>query len=260
MDVQSAVHSASHTMNKPTQKTLQTLTNKINKLVTTKAPRKLKKRGGIAGLARDPGMRGNNPLSLTRNQFTATSPLNLFNITRGTTPGGVRVSGRELIASVVIPLVANGGYTLATNFSTNLLAGAINPVTFPRLAAYAPIYEYFIFHKLTYFFQSNQPTTTAGAIILSIEYDGNDPAPASTSAQMRNISSTMANIYSDASLQGLKSLARIDRFVTNAPTAANILQSEQGVLYVAVEGYTNLAVSTVGYIIAEYDVEFFTPQ
>jgi len=256
------VHRASHTMNntKALERRIQTLTTQMSKLGSKPRQRRQRRKRGVSGLARDPGLRGNNALSLTRNQFTATSPLNLFNITAGTSPGGVRVSGRELVSAVTMPIIANGIYTLSTSFSTNVNFGAINPVSFPRLSAYAPIYEYFVFHRLTFYFQSNQPTTGTGSIILSIEYDGTDPVPASTTAQMRNISSTMANLYSDCSLQGLKDLSRIPRFKTDAPIAANILQAVQGVLYVATEGYTNAAVSTVGYVVAQYDVEFYTPQ
>lgn len=240
-------------------KSVTNLVSKLNVTRPTGAKRRAKRRRSRAnGLARNPGQRGDNSLSLTRSQFTATSPLNLFSITRGSTPGGVRVTGRELIAAVNIG-VTTGAFTLSGNFDTATDLGAINPASFPRLAAYAPIYEYFIMHKITYLFQSNMPTTVQGAVVMAIDYDPTDPVPANTAGMMRNISSTMANIYSDATLEGLKSLSRLPRYQTDAP-AAETLQSVQGTLYVAVEGFSVTAATAVGYIIAQYDVEFFTPQ
>lgn len=211
------------------------------------------------GLQRDPGNRGNNNLSLTRSQFTATSPLNLFQVRGGSTPGGIRVSGRELISAVTVP-IANGTFLASTTFPG--ATGGFSPIwpnVFPRLAAYTPIYEYFVFHKLVLLFQSNQPTTQTGEIILSVDYDPTDTAPATTAAMMRMISSTMANVYSDCSLEVLKSLSRLPRYEC-AAAATETMQQIQASLTVAVEGYTNAAISTVGYIIAQYDVEFFSPQ
>lgn len=211
------------------------------------------------GLARNPGTR-DSMLSLTRSQFTATSPLNLFTVRSGTSPGGIRVSGRELVAAVTVP-VTTGVFTLSTSFpGTSTTASAVSPSVFPRLSAYGPIYEYYIFHKLSYLFQSNQPTTQAGEIIMSVDYDPTDPAPTSTSAMMRDISSTMANIYSDASLQVLKSLSRLPRYETTPAVINEPLQQCQGLLTVAVEGYVAAAITTVGYVIAQYDIEFFTPE
>jgi hypothetical protein len=136
----------------------------------------------------------------------------------------------------------------------------MNPTPFPRLAAYNPIYEYFVFHNVTYKFLSNQPTTVAGEVFLCIDYDPTDAVPGNSLAMMRNISSTMSNVYSDCSLQALKSLSRLPRYETDVPTTET-LQRAQGCLYVGVEGYNNAtAGAAIGYIVAQYDIEFFTPQ
>lgn len=246
---------------------VSSLTSALNRPAKVNRPKKKNPKKGSAnrarGLARNPGSRSgpDSMLSLTRDQFTATSPLNLFTVRPGSTPGGIRVSGRELVSAVTVP-IATGVFVLSTTFNgTATTASAITPTVFPRLSAYGPIYEYFIFHKLSYLFQSNQPTTQTGEIILSVDYDPTEPAPpASTAAMMRNISSTMSNIYSDASLQVLKSLSRLPRYELSAGAATEVLQQLQGMLTVAVEGYTNAAISTVGYVIAQYDIEFFTPQ
>lgn len=221
------------------------------------------RRNQVRGMrARNPGTRNrpDNMLSLTRDQFTATSPLNLFTVRSGSSPGGVRVSGRELVNAVTIPITV-GTFILSTTFGgTATPSSPIAPISFPRLAAYVSIYEYFKFHKLTYLFQSSQPTTQAGEIIASVDYDPTDAAPTSSSAMMRNISSTMANVYSDASLQVLGSLSRLPKYETTSAFTTENLQQMQGLLYVAAEGYVAAAPIVVGYIVAQYDVEFYTPQ
>lgn len=203
-------------------------------------------------------------LNLTSTQFTATTPLQLFQVGPGTSPGGIRVRGRELISSVSSTAALTGAFQLATSFGqTNTLIGQINPTSFQRLSQYGAIYEYFIFHKLRYIFQSNQPTTATGELLLAVDYDPTDAAPASSAAMMRNVTSTMANIYSDACCEVTKSLSRIPRYETisglqQAPTEAE--QQLQGILYVGFEGVTAASNAILGYILAEYDVELFTPQ
>lgn len=228
--------------------------------------------GARAFRARNPGSRNpirrtDNMLSLTRDQFTATSPLNLFQIGPGSTPGGVRVQGRELLSAVELQGPLTGGFQLARTFNGQdtqfALPGDINPYAFPRLQNYGPMYEYFKFHKLSVLFQSNQPTTQGGEVIMCIDYDPTDSAPGSTAAMMRNVSSTMANVYSDASLQLIGSLSRLPKYeCVSSLIGLEALQALQGKIYVALEGITNASTSviTYGYIVVQYDVEFFTPQ
>lgn len=71
----------------------------------------------------------------------------------------------------------------------------------------------------------------------------------------------MANVYSDASLQLLGSLSRLPKYeCLGTTTLTEALQQAQGMLTVAVEGYVAAAATTVGYVIGDYDIEFFTPQ
>lgn len=254
-------------MNKqtPIDSLVQSLTSALTKSQSTskRSPRRKKRVQSRTTLSRNPGTRSSpdNMLALTRDQFTATSPLNLFTVSKGSTPGGIRVRGRELLSAVSFTGALTGAFALSNNFNGQLpgSVSGLNPSSFPRLTAYNPIYEYFVFHKIDYLFQSNQPTTQGGEIILSIDYDPTDSAPASTSAMMRNISSTMSNVYSDCSLQGIKSLSRLPKYETSSNVTEQ-LQSLQGNLFVAAEGVTAAAGATLGYIIAQYDVELFTPQ
>lgn len=193
-------------------------------------------------------------LALTRTQFTATSPLNLFDVNKGSTPGGVRVRGRELLGS------ANFGVT-AVGFDPLTVGGIqfgfpLSPTSFPRIGNYKSIYEEYIFHRATIMFQSDKATTQSGVILMAADYDAADAVPANSVGMMRNISSTMANVYSDCSMECLGKLARLPRFFTNDTTSA---QNTQARIYVAAEGVTFAASAAVGYILVDYDIEFFTP-
>jgi hypothetical protein len=206
------------------------------------------------------GVRGPIGQSLTSSQFTATSPMNLFDVRSGSTPGGIRVRGRELI----------GGITKRDNTENYQLCNILGPIPgaemglnprwFPRLASYAPIYEMFKFHSTTLIFQSNRPTTTAGAWMACVDYDSKDNAPQDTNQVMRNISCAMANVYSDFSCVALASLSRLPKYMIQESTTSDLNQTIQGGIFVACEGFAGAVDSGIGYLIIEYDVEFFTPQ
>lgn len=207
---------------------------------------------------RDPISRTDNQLALTRSQFTATSPLNYFSVKTGSTPGGIRVKGRELVGTTTATSPLVGAFALLNTGS--FTAFPINPSSFPRLSAYVPIYEFFKFHKCDIMFQANQPTTATGEILVSVDYDYKDNPPGSSQAMMRNPSSTMANLYSDCSLQVLGSYSRLPKYATSQNTSPDLDQIYQGALYVGIEGVTAASGTALGYIIIQYDVEFFTPQ
>nr|QXN75395.1 MAG: RNA-dependent RNA polymerase [Grapevine-associated narna-like virus 11] len=216
--------------------------------------------GSRESRARNPGARQNpggrdTSLSLTRSQFTATSPLNLFSYRSASTPGGIRVCGRELIGSSSAPAALTGTFAVLNPNPFNFC-----PLSFPRLSAFNPIYEHYKFHKCKILFQANTPTTTAGAVGVCIDYDAKDAAPASMAGVMRNICSTMANIYSDCSLEVLGSLSRLSKYETQEANTPDVNQLYQGILYVTVEGVTAASGAVLGYLIAEYDIEFYTPQ
>jgi hypothetical protein len=194
-------------------------------------------------------------LSLHQQQFAAYAPLETFHVSTGSTPGGIRVRGRELIGS-------------ATSGSTTLLYGAngtasaqaviLNPSSFPRLQSYSAIYEMYVFHEAKFMFQSNQPTTAGGVAILSVDYDVADTAPASTVAQMRNISSSMSNVYADNACVIKRSLSRLPKYYT-ASSGSDAVDINQANMFYAFEGVVGVSAAQ-GYVVVEYDVEFFTPQ
>jgi hypothetical protein len=203
-------------------------------------------------LLRDPS------LQLTNVQYTATNPMNWFEVNTGTTPGGIRVKGRELISSTVAVSALTGAFAFLQVSGAAPIA--ILPALFPRLSAYSTIYEWYIFHQADIIFQANQPTTATGAVMIALDYDVKDNAPSTATGLMRFVTSTMANIYSDASCTMLGSLSRLPRYATSQTASPDIAQIQQAELYVAVEGVTAASGTALGYIIIQYDVEFFSPQ
>jgi hypothetical protein len=131
------------------------------------------------------------------------------------------------------------------------------------LSAYSSIYQEYKFKKIDILLQSNQPTTATGEIMAAAVYDsvgdGETVAPSNTVGMMRNISSTMANVYSDCSLQFLGSLNRLPRYLNGTAVAAND-EVGQGALFVATEGVVTAAAEGLGYVVCEYEVEFFAPR
>jgi hypothetical protein len=205
-------------------------------------------------------LRSDNVLSLTRSQFTATNPLNLFSISPGSTPGGVRVKGRELISVIQVPSVAGGFQTV---FPVGLGGSflALSPVNFPRLNAYTGLYDWYLFHRADLLFQSNQGTTQTGEVLIAVDYDVKDAALTSSVQMMRNITSVMSNIYSDCSCTCLGSLSRLSRFATSQSNQTDPAQLYQAAIYVATEGFVAPTIMyNVGYLVVQYDVEFYAPH
>lgn len=193
---------------------------------------------------------------LTTEQFAAYAPLQTFSVSQGSTPGGIRVRGRELIETM------KTGNTAGT-FGANNVDGiarvvALNPASFPRLQSYGPLYEFYKFHSAKAIFESNQPTTAGGEAFLACDYDGTDAAPTSSTLMMRNISSSMSHIYAENAAVISGKLSRLPRYITSTVSPIVDDVNQANILY-AFEGASG-ANTTVGYLVVEYDVEFFTPQ
>lgn len=199
------------------------------------------------------------PLQLTTEQFASYAPLSTFHVSAGTTPGGIRVRGRELVLSLNSGSSAVGGF--GANNGTSAGTHNLNPSGFPRLNSYVGIYEYYKFHYAKAMFQSTRPTTTNGVAMLAVGYDVKDNPPTSSQGMMRNISSSMSHVYADNGCQVLGALSRLPRYATSEDNSSDGAQVNQAVFWYAFEGLASTEVNTPqGYLVVEYDVEFFTPQ
>lgn len=172
-----------------------------------------------------------------------------FKVSTGSTPGGIRVRGREMVATVL-----NG--TSALFAVTNYI---LAPPTFQRLGAFAPIYEEYFFHKANVIFQPSGGTQLSGAVSLWIDYDPGDAIETSQISAARNISYAMSNVYAVNACECLGTLSRLKRFLTTANASTTPLQIQQSQFRVATEGIPAPFSAPVGYLFVWYDVEFFAP-
>jgi len=223
-------------------------------------PRPMLKRMQARPLPRPQNLQRPQPLLLNSPQKSSTTPLVLFETNRGSTPGGIRVKGREMLGSVSTSGAVTAGAFTQCNIGATL-GSLLTPPSFPRLTSYTSIYEYYVFHRVKYTFQSLFPTTQVGVVMLAVDYDTSDIQPTTSLLMMRNISAVMSNAYANSSCEVLRSLSRLPKFITSSSgTSPPTTELNQARLDVAIEGITLASASSVGYIIAEYDVEFFTPQ
>jgi hypothetical protein len=211
---------------------------------------------------RQPSQRSSTALTLNRTQANVCEPTAFFNVTGASTPGGIRVRGRELIGSLALVAASTGGYVrLSLPGAASL---ALHPSLFPRLTAYCALYEEYKFHSGSAMFRSNRATTVNGVIGMALDYDSFDDSTLVTSMTqiVRNISSVMANVYSDCGFRIDGKLSRGARFLTNTAAAVGVQDTlnNQGRFVIGAEGYTGAVNEAIGYLMIDYDVEFFTPQ
>lgn len=237
---------------------------KNNRNGSSKNPSQRRKRsnGKASAVVRGASALGTHktgPLQLKTEQFATFTPLQTFSIVGGSTPGGIRVRGRELLGA--IKSGATGAPFGANNVDGVAAVIALNPGSFPRLTAYGPIYEMYKFHRAKVMFQSSQPTTAGGVAELAVDYDSGDAAASaggSTVAMMRQISSCISNVYADCALEVSGNLSRLPRYYC-ASSASDTTDVNQANILYAFEG-VSAGNTTQGYLVVEYDVEFFTPQ
>jgi len=172
-----------------------------------------------------------------------------FSVAKGSTPGGVRVRGRELVSTV-----SNGASAAFTVTTVSL-----TPSTFPRLSQYGGLFEEYFFHVADIMFQPSMGTQSSGAVSLWVDYDAGDPSETTQSQASRNISYAMANVYATCACKFMSSLSRVRRFATSS-TGATSLQVNQALVRVATEGIPAPFNASVGYLFIHYDVEFFAPN
>jgi len=172
-----------------------------------------------------------------------------FQVMPASTPGGTRIRGRSLVATI-----SNGAS--AAFAVTNFL---LIPSTFQRLASMASIYEEYFFHSADIMFQPNSGTMRDGAVSCWVDYDSGDVPEVTQVEAARNISYSINNVYAIQGCKMLGSLCRLKRYVT-ATSVSNNLQAVQCVIRVGTEGIPAPFSSSVGYLFIKYDVEFFVPN
>jgi len=166
---------------------------------------------------------------------------------------GLRVKHREYVGDVGI---TSSLWTVVNSFAIN--PGM--PSTFPWLSMLAQVFETYEVHSLAFIYQAALPSSTAGTIYLSYDYDPADPAPLNKASMMSNMSAVACSSWASTKLpyvsQGNK---LINKFTRNSSLGINqdIKTYDAGTFYIASEGF---AVATPGNVFVEYDISLRIPQ
>jgi hypothetical protein len=169
--------------------------------------------------------------------------------------GGLRVRHSEYVGDLV-----------STGTSLFSLSGAypINPGltgTFSWLSNVAANFEWYRFEKLKFYTRTLLPTSTAGGIYMSIDYDSYDDVILSKAAFMASPSAGSGPIWASVCVEFDARNAdaykkRLIRVLSGSSvTAPN--SYDAGRMFVAFDNYSG---ATPGDLMVEYDVVLFTPQ
>jgi hypothetical protein len=113
--------------------------------------------------------------------------------TRAAPDGAVRVQHREFITNI------SSEYTFTTQpLSLGLNAG--DTQTFPWLSKLAAGYERYNVHSMTFHYEPFVSTTESGAVLIQVDYDPADPAPATKNAMLNSLGATRSAVWMKSSM------------------------------------------------------------
>ena len=185
----------------------------------------------------------------------------------GSRPGCVRVEKEEFISDVILP--ADEEFSLPIN----LIVNPGNPICFPWLSIFAAAYESYRFHRLTFHYRPQAPTTSNGWVSISLDYDPDDQIPVSKVEALEmeeTVRGAPWEIFHHVST--LKNLQKRKSYFVRDPALSLVapgsefaaMQTDNTLYDVArllvcggIVGNSNL---TAGELWVTYDVEFETPQ
>ncbi len=166
----------------------------------------------------------------------------------------IRVKHREYIADV-------SGSVSFTDTQYPINPGMVK--TFPWLASIAANYESYKFHDLRFEFETQKSTATNGSLMLGVDFDAADSAPADKVDLMSMHNAVRSAVWAEceysASRQDLAKFG-VQRYVRQANLGSNldIKTYDVGTLNVATQGCADT--TAIGELYVSYDVEFMTPQ
>lgn len=165
----------------------------------------------------------------------------------------VHVNHREFVADILGSI----NFSSAQSFPIN--PGMV--FTFPWLASIATRFESYKFNKLRFLYETAAPTSTTGSVILAVDYDPADLAPATKTQALSYKSSVRSSPWQDCSFTSESNdlRKRSNYFTRNSVVSTSDIQLyDVGNLYVCVSGQA--AATAVGELYVEYDVVLTTPQ
>jgi hypothetical protein len=139
----------------------------------------------------------------------------------------------------------------------------LNPasgLTFPWLSRIAANYEKYRFDKLKFFLKPQAPTTARGVLMLAVDYDPTDPAPALKRDVLQYDGVVRAAPWNDCAMIVKKNSE--PHFIAPVQPAddADIRLSDVGNLYVCTQGQSDLAGEAVSELWVDYELTLITPQ
>lgn len=167
--------------------------------------------------------------------------------------GLMRFRHREFVTSV----------SGATSFTSSV--SSINPglvAMFPWLSRMANNFESYLFHDLKFHFRTKKGSSTAGDVMLAVDFDAADGAPASeqdvTSFKGYRTAAVWENFC--ISYSSPTELQKSKQYYVRQTTVSgtDIKTYDVGNLVIAVDACADT--TSIGRILVEYDIELFTPQ
>lgn len=140
---------------------------------------------------------------------------------------------------------------------------SINPAlttSFPWLAAIAQNYEEYKFEKLRYCYEQEAPTSATGAIILSIDYDAADAAPANKQEALNTLGASRSPPWAANTLVADATKMFGSHYTRTGALSSNldIKTYDVGNLIISTQGQADAAV--IGELYVEYTIRFSIPQ
>lgn len=137
-----------------------------------------------------------------------------------------------------------------------------NPSVFPWLSSIAMNYESYVFKQLHFHFETSVSTTTAGTVMLAVDYDAGDEPPATKQVLMGYAQAQRSAPWQECAFNcragDLRKFAA-ERYVRGlTPPVGDIKTYDVGNLFLATQG--NASGDTIGELYVSYTVELRTPQ
>jgi len=173
--------------------------------------------------------------------------------TTGMPNGDIVIEHREYVADVLGSIAfSNTQYPLNPGLASS----------FPWLSTIARSYESYVFEKLSARFETQAPSTTAGTLMLAVDYDASDPAPVSKAQAMAYRSSVRSPAWaaSEHHSEAEDLRKRQSFFVRSGALSANqdVKLYDTGNLNVGSQGETGAG--AIGELYFDYRVRLMTPQ
>lgn len=172
------------------------------------------------------------------------------------TPGGLRLRGKELLTKYVNPN--------STGEFACIYVG-INPNNFQWLKAYAPNYEQFFFHWIRISWQPAFASAN-GTVGIGVDTDFSDAVPKNLVEVLKNHSSVAGLVCAPMSCEYHGYMSLCQRHLISSGGGQSSTSINQGMILMFSEAigeqtaYGVKAQTPLGYVYVEYDVELFVPQ